>query len=135
MRVYITGKRSNDTFIRKIVDAIRNRMRDTEIYCFLEQAKASSEEDLSNQQDALIFTRDLQAIRECDVLVLIGPAGHGSYIEAGYAAGLNKSVVYYKSLSDVQPELMYGLFDVCDNIGTLFVRLRNYKRKLIYGTR
>lgn len=135
MRVYVTGKWSNDIFIREVVDVIRNGMRDTEIYCFLEQGRASSEEDLSNRQDALIFHRDLQAIRECDVLVLVGPAGRGSYIEAGYAAGLNKFVAYYKLLSDFRPELLYGLFDVCDNTGTLLGRLRDYKRELIYGTR
>lgn len=135
MRIYITGRWFNSDRIREIVTIVREKTEDNEIYCFLEQEKAYSDEDISNERDARAFYENIRAIRECDVLVLVGPAGRGSYIEAGYAAGLDKLVVYYKPFSDSQPELMYGLFNVCDGTDSLLERLREYKSGLVYGTR
>lgn len=135
MRIYVTGKWSNADSIRFVVKTLRDGLRDVEIYCFLEQEKAFAEEDILNEQDARAFYDNLKAIRESDVLVLVGPAGRGAYIEAGYAAGLGKSIIYYKHFSDNAPELMYGLFHVCSDTYAVVERLREYKKGLIYGTR
>lgn len=54
------------------------------------------------------FKRDMHALRECEVCVLVLPCGRSAHLEAGWAAGAGRKVVVL--LDDpCTPELMYGM--------------------------
>jgi hypothetical protein len=54
-----------------------------------------------------IFTLEMQALRECDVLILLEPAGRSSLAEAGIAYGIGKPVTLV-GLVD-HPEVVYRI--------------------------
>ena len=54
------------------------------------------------------FAFDMAALRECEVCVLLLPAGRSAHLEAGWAAGAGKQVVVYVPEA-VEPELMYRM--------------------------
>jgi len=54
-------------------------------------------------------TADMAALEWADVVVLLLPCGKSAHLEAGYAAGLRKTVIAY--VDGGEPELMYRLFD------------------------
>ncbi len=56
------------------------------------------------------LNNDLEAMKSCDVCVLVLPCGRSAHMEAGWFAGRGKKVIAL--LPDPQePELMYGIFD------------------------
>jgi hypothetical protein len=55
------------------------------------------------------FGLDMQALRECDVCVLVLPCGRSAHLEAGWAAGAGKKLLVL--LSEGEPELMYKIAD------------------------
>lgn len=72
------------------------------------------------------FEADVTALRECDICILVMPAGISANLELGYAAGAGKkTVVYipdaaYEDGRAFEPELMWK---VADHIVTDFVGL------------
>lgn len=58
------------------------------------------------------FERDMQHLREADAVVLLLPCGKSAHLEAGWAVGAGKPVALYTGHESLQPELMYGMFNV-----------------------
>jgi nucleoside 2-deoxyribosyltransferase len=60
------------------------------------------------------FKKDMDALIECDICVLVMPCGRSAHLEAGYAVGAGKPTAIL--LADGEPELMYKMARVCTNI-------------------
>ncbi len=54
------------------------------------------------------FQSDMNALKECDLCVLVLPCGRSAHLEAGYAAGAGKGVIIYIPIRE-EPELMYKM--------------------------
>jgi nucleoside 2-deoxyribosyltransferase len=71
------------------------------------------------------FSLDMEALRECDVCVLLMPCGRSAHLELGWAAGAGK-LTYALIEEQCEPELMYSMLDrIClsidELIGTLAI--------------
>ena len=55
------------------------------------------------------FVRDQAALDWCDTCVLVLPCGRSAHLEAGYAAGQGKRVIWWLHPDRFEPELMYLL--------------------------
>ena len=65
------------------------------------------------------FKRDIDAMRDADVCVLVLPCGRSAHSEAGWMAGEGKRVIAFIPEKQ-EPELMYKLFEnVTDSIEQL----------------
>jgi hypothetical protein len=65
------------------------------------------------------FKRDIDAMKDADVCVLVLPCGRSAHSEAGWMAGAGKRVIAYIPEKQ-EPELMYKLFDcVTDSLEQL----------------
>ena len=53
------------------------------------------------------FNKDMNALDECDVCILVMPCGRSAHLEAGYALGAGKPTIIL--LADGEPELMYRM--------------------------
>lgn len=76
---------------------------------WLEWSPKQYREKLSHPLAERQFKNDIEAIRSCDVCVLVLPCGRSAHTEAGWFAGAGKPVVAYIP-EKVEPELMYKLF-------------------------
>jgi hypothetical protein len=56
------------------------------------------------------FTKDMAALRDCDVCVLVLPCGRSAHLEAGWAAGAGKLTLVLVP-EPIEPELMYSMFN------------------------
>lgn len=54
------------------------------------------------------FARDMDALRDCDILVLLLPCGRSAHLEAGWAVGAGKLVFVFSPVI-CEPELMYKM--------------------------
>jgi len=62
------------------------------------------------------YNRDMDALNESDICVLVLPCGRSSHLELGYAIGARKySIIYFPP--GEPPDLMYGMVDKI--VGTL----------------
>jgi nucleoside 2-deoxyribosyltransferase len=52
------------------------------------------------------FNRDMEALKRCDVCLLVNPCGRSAHLEAGWAIGAGKRVILLLADGDA-PELMY----------------------------
>lgn len=57
------------------------------------------------------FKSDMDALRECDVCVLVLPCGRSAHLEMGWAAGAGKKTVVLAA-EPIEPDLMYLMCDV-----------------------
>lgn len=57
------------------------------------------------------FSRDANALRDCDICVLLLPSGRSAHIEAGWAVGRGKKLIIYLKPEKFEPELMYKFAD------------------------
>ena len=65
------------------------------------------------------FNFDANALRACELCVLVLPSGRSAHLEAGFAAGAGKRVVVFVA-EPVEPELMYRLADrIVTRVGDL----------------
>jgi len=55
------------------------------------------------------FNLDKAALDWCDTCVLVLPCGRSAHLEAGYACGQGKRVIFFLSPDKFEPELMYLL--------------------------
>lgn len=60
------------------------------------------------------FQRDMQALEQCDICVLVMPCGRSAHLELGYAVGADKHTVVLLP-NNSEPELMYKM---CDHLCT-----------------
>ena len=71
-----------------------------------------------------VFNKDMAALRDCDVCVLVLPSGRSAHLEAGWAAGAGRLVLALVPES-IEPELMYSMFEtVCISVDELITKLR-----------
>lgn len=56
------------------------------------------------------FKNDIEAMKSCDTCVLVLPCGRSAHTEAGWFAGVGKTVIAYVPTKQ-EPELMYKLFN------------------------
>ena len=71
------------------------------------------------------FKLDRDALNWCDTCVLVLPCGRSAHLEAGYACGQGKDVVFMLSPDKFEPELMYLLGDgFVTNATELVIALR-----------
>lgn len=69
-------------------------------------------QNLESDDTALVgFHKDRVALNWCDVCVLLLPCGRSAHLEAGYAAGQGKKVIFFLDEEGFIPELMYLLGD------------------------
>lgn len=68
------------------------------------------------------FKSDMDALRACDVCVLVLPCGRSAHLELGWAAGAGKKTVVLEP-DPIEPDLMYLM---CDRICTSFDQLLDY---------
>lgn len=65
------------------------------------------------------FNRDMTALRECDVCVLVLPCGRSAHLELGWAAGAGKTT-YVLEIDPTEPDLMYAMCDwICTSLDQL----------------
>lgn len=77
------------------------------------------------------FKLDKDALNWCDTCVCLLPCGKSAHLEAGYAAGQGKDVLFLLSQTGFEPELMYLLGDgLCTTIDEMVVALRSTKRRM-----
>lgn len=62
------------------------------------------------------FKNDMDALRSCDVCVLVLPCGRSAHLELGWAVGAGKRT-YVLEPEPIEPDLMYLM---CDKIFTKF---------------
>lgn len=55
------------------------------------------------------FSFDKRALDWCDTCVMVLPCGRSAHLEAGYAAGQGKHVIWWLHPDKFEPELMYLL--------------------------
>lgn len=55
------------------------------------------------------FKLDKDALDWCDTCVMVLPCGRSAHLEAGYACGQGKDVIFYLRPEKFEPELMYLL--------------------------
>ncbi|MDO4824320.1 MAG: hypothetical protein Q4A08_09165 [Bacteroidales bacterium] len=80
---------------------------------YMEWSPAEYRQQLDNPKAVRQFANDEQAMRSCDVCVLLLPCGRSAHTEAGWFAGMGRIVIVYIPVRQ-EPELMYKLFDsVC----------------------
>ena len=53
------------------------------------------------------FANDMQALDECDAVVLVMPCGRSAHLELGYGIGKGKYSIIYTTIAE--PELMYKM--------------------------
>lgn len=122
MKIYIATSWKNEH-----ATAVIKRLRDDghKVYDFREEAfswksvgvpdQVTTEElrqALSEEAAIKGFKRDMTALVQCDICVLVLPSGKSAHLEAGYASGMDKFLVLYAPESTTQPELMYRMADV-----------------------
>lgn len=74
------------------------------------------------------FRFDFDAMKRCNMCVLVLPCGNSAHLEAGYMAGQGKLVfVYAPPEQRVEPELMYKFLDrMFDDMGKLLAKLEKF---------
>ncbi len=76
------------------------------------------------------FMSDMDALKACDVCVLVLPCGRSAHLEAGWAAGAQKPMVILLSDND-EPELMYKVTPyICTDEQELLIALEEIERSL-----
>jgi hypothetical protein len=56
------------------------------------------------------FASDMNALKACDLCILVLPCGRSAHLELGYAVGAGKRTIIYMPEYDV-PDLMYMMVD------------------------
>jgi hypothetical protein len=75
------------------------------------------------------FASDMEALRWCDVCVLLLPCGRSAHLEAGWAAGAGRLTVGF--LSDGEPDLMWKMLDyLCHDTDSLLEVLLQESERL-----
>lgn len=76
------------------------------------------------------FRLDRDALNWCDTCVLVLPCGRSAHLEAGYACGQGKDVIFMLHEDKFEPELMYLLGNgFVTSISELQISLRGNKRR------
>ena len=123
MKFFIASPWKNKDEVYKLSDEIRKRGH--EGTSFIESgANLLSGQPIENEMqifsEALenwqsdkrvsdIFNSEIKSLRECDVVILLLPAGISSHLEAGMAYGMNKKTILIGPVN--KPEIVYLIFN------------------------
>jgi nucleoside 2-deoxyribosyltransferase len=78
------------------------------------------------------FAKDMNALEECDMCVIVLPCGRSAHFEAGYAIGAGKPTVIYIPKHE-EPELMYKMADgVCSTMDEVLSNVKNVQNASFY---
>lgn len=79
------------------------------------------------------FTLDFNAMKECDVCVLLLPCGRSAHLEAGYFVGAGKPLFIVLDDCDLTAELMYKMATkiVCCT-SELLLELDKYEKDMLH---
>ena len=70
------------------------------------------------------FHNDIEAMKSCDICVLVLPCGRSAHTEAGWFAGKSRTTIAFIPEKQ-EPELMYKLFScVCCSMDELLDALK-----------
>ncbi|MGM0751558.1 MAG: nucleoside 2-deoxyribosyltransferase [Bacillota bacterium] len=110
MKFYIGSSFKNIDQVRDVSDRLK-RKGYTHTYDWTQNNRASTVEELKQ-----IGEKEMQAIIESDVILVLLPGGKGSHVELGIALGLNKRVILFSPNNEVhdfaQTTTFYHLSEV-----------------------
>jgi hypothetical protein len=73
------------------------------------------------------FHRDMAALKDADVCILVMPCGRSAHLEMGYAVGAGKLTIIFMPNKD-EPELMYKMANYfVSDFATIIQILEDYK--------
>lgn len=78
--------------------------------------------ELQQEPGRTHFARDMAALEQADVCVLVAPAGRSAHLEAGFARGAWKFLLILAV--DEEPELMYGMGRIVTSVEELLNDLK-----------
>lgn len=123
MNYFIASRWRNRAILDPLVEQIRAAGHDT--YYFVEKTVTKHARDLDPEQymkeyEAIknwredsycreIYEQDMNALKECETLLLILPAGKSAHMEAGIAHGLGKRTILVGPVEEA--ESLYIAFD------------------------
>ncbi len=91
---------------------------------YMEWSPQEYREQLGHPKAVRQFGNDIEAMKSCDVCVLVLPCGRSAHTEAGWFAGSGRKVLAYIPERQ-EPELMYKLFDgICCTLDELIEGLK-----------
>ena len=136
MKIYVASSWRNETLQQQVVTALNESGHD--VYDFrhpepgndgfawsaisekwMNWTPSEFREALDNPIAQAGFKLDMDALRACDLCVLVLPCGRSAHLELGWAAGANKRTIVYAP-DKIEPELMYLMCDsICTTMGEL----------------
>ena len=123
MKIYVASSWKNK-HQPEVVDRLRNEGH--EVYDFKDAANAfdwrnlnfvggwnpdSCRQVLEHSQVRRAFTADMQALRLCELCVIVTPCGNSAHMEAGWAVGANKKLIIYYAEGTNSPDVMHLMAD------------------------
>jgi hypothetical protein len=121
MKFFIASPWRNKNAVRSLTDALAasghtayslldngaNLATGTSVMEELKQFSTSMVNWEDNPVIARIFESEMQAMRDCDAVILLEPAGHSSLAEAGIAYGMGKEIILVGLVE--HPEVVYHM--------------------------
>lgn len=89
-------KNANSAFFWKEIDPV-NEMDTVESYL----------ENIDHEKCERAFSNNMNALMECDALVMLTPCGRSAHWEAGWAAGADKPTAIFLNPDNFEPNLMH----------------------------
>lgn len=110
MKIYLAAPLSQDkrNDMSKAVQILREH-KEFEVYAPVEHTIPNAWDYPNNEWGLMVFTEDIQAIQNCDFVVLLSYGRNstaGANWEAGYAFGIGKMVIVVEMLKDEVMSLM-----------------------------
>ncbi|GAA0433208.1 nucleoside 2-deoxyribosyltransferase [Virgibacillus salarius] len=97
MKFYIASSFKNKEHVRYLAEGLVHN-GNLQTYDWTQNTRATTEKELQ-----FIGSKEKQAVVDCDVFIMLVPAGKGSHIELGIAAALEKTI-YIFSETTILPE-------------------------------
>lgn len=123
MKIFIASPWKNKDQVEKLSEDLRSRGHT--VHSFIESGANlltghPIEEEMkvfsealanwqSDQRVSHVFNSELEYLKECDLVILLLPAGISSHLEAGIAYGWGKKVVLIGPI--IKPEVVYLIFN------------------------
>lgn len=115
MKFYIASSFKNIEQVRSLASQLKLNGW-THTYDWTQHGRANSLEKLAD-----IGSKEISAVKDADMLVVLLPAGKGSHIELGIALGLGKRIYLYSPNDDIYDydltSTFYHVKDVCKFVG------------------
>ena len=77
------------------------------------------------------FSKDIEALNDSDVTVLVLPCGRSAHLELGYAVGSGQYTAVYNCGAPIEPELMYKMCSkIFHSFSDMMLWLKNIETKV-----